>query len=154
MVSFSLDLNHDYAHPVVQLYGMFSIIDTGAIIPVFSLPRNIIESRFRGKLVYSDKSFGGFGGGEVRGDIYSFSNFYIKQLHFKTLEAFVPYSEDISYPLLFSYTMFLNTKFQFSPIEGKMYFSVDDDKMKDNEFLIKNLADKICIQLNGVLYQI
>lgn len=113
----------------------------------------MIESRFRGHIVYADKYFGGFGGGEVHGDIYSFANFYVKQLHFKTLEAFVPREENIAYPLLFSSTMFRQCRYEIDPLEGKMNFSVPEGNLKDNEFIIKNLSDKICVQLNGILYQ-
>ncbi|MBO6179378.1 MAG: hypothetical protein J6O04_09400 [Selenomonadaceae bacterium] len=153
MVSFSLDLDTEYARPTIILYGLLTLIDTGATVPVFSIPRNVVANRFRGVPIYTDKSFGGFGGGKIKEDIFSLSNFFIKQLHFKTIEVFVPHKSDIAYPLLFSSTMFLNVKYEIDPIDGKMNFKVPDENLKNNEFLIKNLSDKICVQLNGVFYQ-
>ena len=44
MVSFSLDLSKDYQRPIIKVDKIDAIIDTGAMIPTFSLPAPIIEA--------------------------------------------------------------------------------------------------------------
>ena len=37
MKEFSIPLKKDYERPVIELYNLSTLIDTGAIIPVFSM---------------------------------------------------------------------------------------------------------------------
>ena len=153
-MEFEFSLSKDELRPTIMLYGRNALIDTGALIPVFSFSEDFIKARFKAKLVKQNKFITGLGSHEVYGDVYAFSNFYIKDLHYKTLEAFVPYEKALSFPILLSAPLFGNTEYEFKPKLKRMVVKVPDELAMNNEFLIKDLAkDHVSVQLNGVLIQ-
>ena len=146
-----VELQTNRWRPIIDLYNYETLIDTGAVVPVFSVPMEFLAVRFNAKLIKDNVYFGGFGGGKSYGSIYSLSNFYIKKLHFKTLECFIPYTPDKSFSIILSAPLFYHIGYEFRAYENKLILKIPDDKLTNNEFLITNLSDKICVQMNGVM---
>jgi len=96
---FSVDLIPSFQRPVVKLYEMTTLIDTGAVIPTFSLSPELLKSMFNAKLLFKNAHIGGFGG-NCAGDIYSLENFKIGKLNFDVLEVFVPKNPVTKHPFL------------------------------------------------------
>ena len=153
MKEIELTLESQFWRPMIRLYGKLALIDTGAIVPVISMSKDMLNMRFHAKLIRDNVSISGFGGGKSYGNIYSLSDFYINTMRFAIMECFVPYERDKEFPLILSVSLFYHTHYEFRADEGKMIIRIPDDNLQNNEFLIKNLSDKICVQLNGVLYQ-
>ena len=74
MKTFDIRLWNQNWRPVMNIYGANALFDTGAIIPVISLPEDLLARRFAAKLIKSNVSVGGFGGGKSVGSIYSLAN--------------------------------------------------------------------------------
>lgn len=153
MKTLEIELQPPFWRPIIRLYGYAALVDTGAVVPVVSLPRALMIKRFQAKLIKDNVSVGGFGGGNSVGDLYSLNNFYIHKFHFKTLECFVPYKPDKDFPIILSVPLFYHTHYEFRADESKMIINVMDDKLVNNVFLIKDLTQRICVQVNGVMLQ-
>lgn len=74
MKEFTLDLVKNYQRPIIKLYGITTLIDTGAVIPTVSLPIPILEKAFNAQLVLNEARIGGFGGG-CNGKVFSLKIF-------------------------------------------------------------------------------
>lgn len=59
MKEFTLDLVKNYQRPIIKLYGITTLIDTGAVIPTVSLPIPILEKAFNAQLVLNEARIGG-----------------------------------------------------------------------------------------------
>lgn len=153
MKTMEIKLEPQFWRPIIRLYGKLSLIDTGAVVPVISMEQALLNARFNAKLVKDNVYFSGFGGGKSYGSIYSLSDFYISELHFKIFECFVPFERDKTFPIILSAPLFYNTHYEFRADENKIIIKVLEDKLTDNKFLITNLSDKICVQMNGVMFQ-
>jgi len=151
MKTVEINLEPQFWRPTIRLYGKLTLIDTGAVVPVISMEKELLNLRFKAKLVKERTFFTGFGGVKNWGDVYSLSNFYIHELHFKTLECFAPYEFDKDFPIILSAPLFNDVKYEIDPKENKVTLKVPNDKLMNNEFLITNLSDKICVQMNGVM---
>ena len=46
MKEFSIPLKKNYERPIIELYKLDSLIDTGAVIPVFSIVPAVFEKYF------------------------------------------------------------------------------------------------------------
>ena len=46
MKEFSIPLKKKYERPIIEIYGLSALIDTGAVIPVFSIEPAIIKKFF------------------------------------------------------------------------------------------------------------
>ena len=153
MKTFDIRLWSQNWRPVMNIYGANALFDTGAIIPVISLPKDLLTRRFDAKLIEENVSIGGFGGGKSAGCIYSLANFNISVMHYRILECFVPDKADDDFPIILSAPLLYDAIYTINMKEGKMSVIVADDKLQNNEFKIKELADKICVQVNGILLQ-
>lgn len=146
-----INLNENYHRPMISLYNKLTLIDTGAVIPVISMNKTVLDILFSAKPVKDNVSIGGFGGGRSKGSIYSLRDFYIQSLHFKTLECFVPYEPSKDFSIILSAPLFYYTDYEFKPREHKLVIKVSEDKMSNNEFFIKDVKNKICVQINDTL---
>ena len=152
MQSFSLPLLADYRRPIVELDGIRTLIDTGAIIPVFSMPGRVVEKMLGGEKILSHKAFGGFGG-SCYGDVYALKNFCFGKLVFRRFEVFVPEDNLLTFPYLLPATAFWGLVYAFDTKAAQMVVTVPDDEPLEREFCIKDLNGKLYAQLNGVLIQ-
>lgn len=146
MKEFSVDLIPSFQRPVIKLYEMTTLIDTGAVIPTFSLSPEILKSMFNAKLIFKNAQIGGFGG-NCLGDIYSLENFKIGELNFDILEVFVPQNSVTKHPFLLSATMFSGMDYDFDTINSKFIISIPDEMSFHREFHIQDLKGKLYTQI-------
>ena len=158
---FSLPLL-DFKRPVVELYGMEALIDTGALVPVISMPAKVVEKVFSAEKVNKkDLSLGGIGG-RATGDVYRLPEFVFGDIRYSPFEVFVPRVAKISFPILLGATLFynmsytvdtvdnqfivdikdapLNRRFKLLDLQGELYPQIDDTLIQDGSILIEDLA--------------
>ena len=152
MKEFSTPLISDYARPAIKLYGMPTLIDTGAVIPVFSVYPYFLEKTFAGKMILQHGHISGFGGKEY-GSVYSLKNFKAGELTFENLEVFVPDKPDFKFRFLLSATLFHGMVYEIDTINQKFTVRMKDDQPLTREFKIKDLDGKLFPQIDGVLFQ-
>lgn len=152
MKEFSIPLKKDYERPVIELYNLPTLIDTGSVIPVFSIFPSILEKYFETKLILENESIEGFGGKE-RGSVYSIKNFEIGELIFKDFEVFVPTRPKVQFPFLLSSTLFYGMEYTFDTINDNFIVRMKDEQNFERDFKIKSLRNKLYPQIDGVLIQ-
>ena len=152
MKEFSMSLLENYQRPVLHFNDVDALIDTGAIIPMFSLPVKSIQSIFNGKLILDNAEIGGIGG-DVKGQVFSIPHFNIGKLSFNNFEIFVPQKPNIKYPILLSATLFYDTEYIIDTINNKFTVKIPDNQSWERDFKIKSLAGKLYPQIDGVLLQ-
>lgn len=152
MKEFSIPLAKDYQRPVIELYKLPTLIDTGAVIPVFSIFPSTIEKYFEAKLIFENESIEGFGGKE-RGSVYSIKNFQVGELIFNDFEVFVPREPHIKFPFLLSATLFYGMEYTFDMINGKFTVRMKDEQNFERDFKIRQLNNKLYPQIDGILIQ-
>ena len=152
MKEFSIPLKKDYQRPVIELYNLPTLIDTGSVIPVFSIYPAIFEKYFESKLILEDGFIGGFGG-EERGSVYSIKNFQVGDLIFNDFEVFVPQEPRLKFPFLLSATLFYGMEYTVDTINEKFIVRMKDNQNLEREFKIKDIHGKLYPQIDGVLIQ-
>lgn len=152
MKEFSLPLKHKYERPIIELYKLPALIDTGAVVPVFSIFPTILEKFFDVKIVLPNKFIGGFGGLE-KGSVYSIAEFKIGELVFENFEVFVPNEPRLKFPFLLSATLFYGTDYEFDTINEKFIVRLNDNQSLKRDFKIKDLNGRLFPQLDGILFQ-
>lgn len=152
MKEFSIPLKKDYQRPVIELYKLPTLIDTGSVIPVFSIFPTTLEKYFEIKLVLENETIEGFGGKE-KGSVYSIKNFEVGELIFKDFEVFVPVRPKIQFPFLLSATLFYGMDYDFDTINGNFIVRMKDEQNFERDFKIKQIKDKLYPQIDGILIQ-
>ena len=152
MKEFSIPLKKNYERPVIELYNLDSLIDTGAVIPVFSIVPAVFKKYFNSKLILKDGFVGGIGGYE-RGSVYSIKNFKIGDLIFEDFEVFVPNKPKIQFPFLLNATLFYGMSYEIDTINEKFTVRMKDEQSFKREFKIKELNGKLYPQIDGTLIQ-
>ena len=152
MKEFSIPLKKDYQRPVIELYNLPTLIDTGSVIPVFSMYQPIFEKYFETKLILENESIEGFGGKE-RGSVYSIKNFQVGELIFNDFEVFVPREPRLKFPFLLSATLFYGMNYEIDNINGNFIVRMKDEQNFERDFKIKSLHNKLYPQIDGVLIQ-
>ncbi|MBQ7197997.1 MAG: hypothetical protein IJS29_01915 [Selenomonadaceae bacterium] len=152
MKEFSIPLKKDYERPIIELYNLPTLIDTGAVVPVFSIFPSIIEKYFETKLILENESIEGFGGKE-RGSVYSIKNFQVGELIFNDFEVFVPNEPRLRFPFLLSATLFYGMEYSFDTINGNFIVRMTDEQNFERDFKIKELHGKLYPQIDGILIQ-
>ena len=152
MKEFSIPLKKNYERPIIEIYNLPTLIDTGAVIPVFSILPAIFEKFFETKLILNDGFISGFGGDE-RGAVYSIKNFEIGKLIFKDFEVFVPNEPRLKFPFLLSATLFYGMDYEFDTINGNFIVRMSDEQKFERDFKLKELHGKLYPQIDGVLIQ-
>ena len=152
MKEFSIPLKKSYQRPVIELYNLSTLIDTGAVIPVFSIVPAVFEKYFESKLILENRFIGGFGG-EERGSVYSIKNFQVGELIFNDFEVFVPDEPRLKFPFLLSATLFYGMKYTFDMINNNLIVRMKDEQKFEREFKIKELNGKLYPQIDGILIQ-
>lgn len=152
MKEFSIPLLSGYHRPVIELYNLPTLIDTGSVIPVFSIYPSILEKYFEIKLILENESIEGFGGKE-RGSVYSIKNFEVGDLIFKDFEVFVPETPRLQFPFLLSATLFYGMEYTFDTINGNFIVKMKDEQKFERDFKIKELRGQLYPQIDGILIQ-
>ena len=152
MKEFLIPMKKNYQRPVIEIYNLPTLIDTGAVIPVFSIVPAIFEKYFDTKLILKDGFISGFGG-EERGFVYSIKNFEIGKLNFKDFEVFVPREPRLKFPFLLSATLFYGMEYTFDTVNGNFIVKMNDEQNLEREFKIKELNGKLYPQIDGILIQ-
>lgn len=152
MKSFTIPLLNEYQRPVIKLYNLKTLIDTGSIIPVFSIVPEVFEKYFECKKILDKGLIGGFGGNEA-GSVYSIKNFKIGDLIFNNFEVFVPYEPRLQYPFLLSSTLFYGMEYTFDTINRNFIVNMNDKQNFEREFKIKELHGQLYPQIDGILIQ-
>ena len=152
MKEFSIPMKKDYQRPIIELYNLPTLIDTGSVIPVFSIYPPILEKYFEIKLILENESIEGFGGKE-RGSVYSIKNFKIGELIFNDFEVFVPRDPHLKFPFLLSATLFYGMEYTVDTINNNFIVRMKDEQNFERDFKIKSLRNKLYPQIDGVLVQ-
>ncbi len=147
MKEFSIPMKKDYQRP-----NLPTLIDTGSVIPVFSIYPPILEKYFEIKLILENESIEGFGGKE-RGSVYSIKNFKIGELIFNDFEVFVPRDPHLKFPFLLSATLFYGMEYTVDTINNNFIVRMKDEQNFERDFKIKSLRNKLYPQIDGVLIQ-
>ena len=152
MKEFSIPLSNKYERPVIELYKLPALIDTGALIPVISIFPSIIDKYFDTKIILSDGHISGFGGYE-KGAVYSITEFKIGELTFTDFEVFVPHRPKLNFPFLLSATLFHGMAYEFDTINQKFTVRMQDDQPLTRDFKIREIRGELLPQIDGVLIQ-
>ncbi len=116
------DLEVSADRPILRLDNLFpgctALIDTGALFPVWTKSRGLLEA-LGAKIVKRNISFSGFGG-DACGDIYTFTlqlgKLIYPQMHIISCE-----NNDIPGYFIFSATMFKNTVYTIGHDRKEIY---------------------------------
>ena len=152
MKEFSIPLLKGYHRPVIKIYNLKTLIDTGSIIPVFSIVPEVFEKYFESKKILDRGIIGGFGGNEI-GSVYSIKNFQIGELIFNDFEVFVPETPRLQFPFLLSATLFYGMDYEFDTINGNFIVKMKDEQKFEREFKIRELHGQLYPQIDGILIQ-
>ena len=152
MKEFSIPLISDYTRPVIELYKLPALIDTGALIPVFSIFPSTLEKYFDIKLIFPDEHITGFGG-EEKGAVYSISNFKVGELIFKDFEIFVPKKPHLQFPFLLSANLFHGLIYEIDTINQKFTVRMKEEQLLERECKIKKIRGQLYPQIDGVLFE-
>ena len=152
MKEFSLPLIEKYTRPVIELYKLPTLIDTGALIPVFSIFPTTLEKYFEINLLLPDEHITGFGG-EEKGSVYSISKFQVGDLIFNDFEIFVPYKPKFQFPFLLSANLFHGMIYEIDTINQKFTVRMMDRQLLTRECKIKKIHGQLYPQIDGVLFQ-
>ena len=152
MKEFSIPMKKNYQRPVIELYGLPTLIDTGSVIPVFSIYLPILEKYFECKKILDDGFIEGFGG-EERGAVYSIKNFQVGELIFNDFEVFIPREPHIRFPFLLSATLFYGMEYTVDTINEKFIVRMKDEQNFERDFKIKSLRNRLYPQIDGILIQ-
>ena len=152
MKEFSIPLMSEYLRPVIKLYGMPTLIDTGAVVPVFAVYPYFLEKTFAAKMILPRGHITGFGGKDY-GAVYSLKNFKVGNLTFENFEVFVPDKPRLQFPFLLSASLFHGMDYEFDTINQKFTVRMEYDQPLNREFKIKDLDGQLFPQIDGVLFQ-
>jgi len=152
MKEFALDMVPEYQQPMIYVYNMVALIDTGAIVPVFTMSKEFIEKGFNAKLLLEEAQFGSFSG-EIHGSVYSVPKFKVGSFLFEPLEVFLPNEPSLHFPFLLSATMFYGFAYEFDTINNKFIVRLKDNQPLNRKFNILDLKGKLYPQVDGVLLQ-
>lgn len=144
MLQFSLPLHKNEQRPTVYIehfYSLDAMLDTGSMFPVWVANEDKLIA-LGGKLIATDKPFGGFGG-MTTGNIYEISSFRFGQLIF-------PYFHIVTCPRHLPCQLILPaTMFRGLIYEVDNYNYMLNVTIPDQESSIRNLKIK---DDNGRLY--
>ncbi|MBR2214778.1 MAG: hypothetical protein IJ849_03340 [Selenomonadaceae bacterium] len=152
MARIEIPLIKEYQRPIIELYDEWTLIDTGAIVPIISLrPKKIIKE-FSGELKKANVQVGGLGG-ESNGDVYQIPEFKIgENLVYSPFEVFVPHAPFLKFPFLLSATMFYGMNYAINTMDTQFVIETGNMPLK-REFKLISLKGGLYPQVDGVLVQ-
>lgn len=143
MKEFTVRLVPDSSRPIVSVYGLDALIDTGADVPVVSVTAmEFLSDKFHAKTVLKDAKISGFGGDEY-GDVLVIDRFEFGDLVFPNMHVFVP-RRTLAFPFVLSASMFNRLIYEIDMKNHAMTVRIPDDESNVRNLLIQ--------QQNGELY--
>ena len=137
-----LMLHRNRQRPVIiltQYYNMLALLDTGAIIPVWTGGLRVLESNFTVRLIKYNVTFNGFGG-KALGDLYRISKFELGCLKYYSLPIIVVQGmENLGVQMILSATMFSNLNYTIKNKEKVLSVDIGNEilerhlEVKDSE---------------------
>ena len=128
---FDLEVSAD--RPILRLDYIFpgctALIDTGALFPVWTKSRELLEA-LGAKVCKRNVLFSGFGG-NVYGDIYTLT-LQLGSLTYPEMHIMSCENNDIPGYFIFSATMFKNTVYTINDIEKKFIIVTQDHQICRN----------------------
>ena len=131
MKEITFKLNPDYIRPVIRLYGLDALIDTGAKFPVTTISKEILVNSFNAKCIVPETQINGFGG-NCTGAVYELETFHVGDLIFPRMTIFQT-DEDIGFPFILSAGMFDGLDIVLSFNQKTILFQVPDDQLVRNQ---------------------
>ena len=143
MKEFTVRVVPDSSRPIVSVYGMDALIDTGADVPVVSVMAiDFLIDRFHAKTVLKVAKIRGFGG-EEHGDVLVIDQFVFGDLVFPNMHVFVP-KRTLAFPFVLSASMFNRLVYEIDMKNHAMTVRIPDDESNVRNLLIQ--------QQDGELY--
>ena len=152
MKEFSLPLISQYTRPVIELFHLPALIDTGAIIPEISMYPAMFEKIIDTKIISPNEEIIGICGRE-KGAVYSISNFQIGELIFKDFEIFVPDEPKLQFPFLISANLFHGMIYEVDTVSKKFTVRTEENLPLQREFKLKKFKGELYPQIDGVLFE-
>lgn len=140
---FIIELDTNYQRPVVKINGFNALVDTGAKIPVVSLPEKVLEIVYHAECVIDNAQIKGFGG-SCFGKVYKLQSLKIGKLIYPNLHVFVPDEPMDEFEIIISATMLNGLIYEINTRSGNMLIQVPDE-----EQCIRNL---VLYDKNGQLH--
>lgn len=134
-MTFTQNLLYNTSRPIIEnFYGGLALIDTGADIPVCSLPEAILMKLFDAELKIKHINISGFGGEEY-GNVYTIKLLQFKNLIYPNIPVFVPKNmHGLKFRWILSATMFDRLEYSFNMKRYTMTVNIPDDESN-----VKNL---------------
>ena len=151
MNQFTLKLRAGYANPVIVLsdfHNLLALIDTGAGIPVITLPEDKVLS-MGGKLKQKDINVRGLSHSSNKGSLYQFKNFKLGDVMYVELDVAVVPDDKSPYNMLLSSTMFRDMIYEIDDLNHRFNVSVrDSDCIRKLVAYYDKDSDKLYVHYN------
>ena len=160
MARIAIPMLKKFQRPIIELYGFNALIDTGAVIPMFSVPVTTVKEKFSAEKILEKHSIGGIGG-ESYGDVYRIDEFCVGELVYAPFDVFVPIEPNLKYPILLGAPLFhgmfygfdttenqfiietkeapLRRSFKLHELRGQLFPQIDDVFIQDSSLLLSNM---------------
>ena len=148
MIEITINLNKNTRRPIAMIdwfKGCRAMIDTGAIIPVWTASDNDLKI-LGATLERKNVSFGGFGG-EAKGNQYRI-NFRLDKLMYVDMPIIAKEMSDLSCHMILPATMFEKMIYTIDDISKKMEIKILDNQIVRN-LRLSNDKGSISVYLAG-----
>ncbi len=144
MKQFTLRLDKKQQRPVVLLNdALTALLDTGAVIPVWTDAEKILVNALGGKLVKEKVPFTGFGG-IAYGNLYQVT-IQIGDLIFPSMHIIANNEINTSYNLILSATMFQNLIYEIDDKNHRFNVTIPDDESNVRNLRIEDANGRLHI---------
>ena len=151
MARIEIPMLEKYQRPIIELYDFRTLIDTGAVIPMFSMQIKELQRNFAAEKLLEHHTIGGIGG-ETMGDVYRLEEFKIGELTYAPFDTFVPYEPSLKYPILLGAPLFHGMFYGFDTAKSKFVVETNDIPLT-REFKLHELRGQLFPQIDGVFVQ-
>ena len=122
-------------------YKIDAMIDTGALIPVWTRDEKILLN-LGGKLIQENIKFRGFGG-RTQGNLYCISNFIMGKLLFTKLYVIAHADNELPCHMILSATMFRNLMYEIDDKNHKLNVTIPDGESEIRNLIIRDSNGKL-----------
>ena len=138
------ELVENMSRPMISdYYGGLALIDTGAEIPVCTLPPSILVSEFNATLRVERTSITGFGGNDY-GSVYNLEMLRFKDLIYPNIPVFVPENKDaLSFRWILSAAMFDHLEYTLNMKDYTITINIPDDESNIRNLRIHDKDGKL-----------
>ena len=151
MPQITIPMLKKYQRPIIKLYGLNALIDTGAVIPMLSISAELVEEKFKATKLLEKHTIGGISG-ESYGDVYRLKDFKIGEITYTVFDAFVPYEPSLKYPILLGAPLFYGMFYGFDTVAGNFIIDTKEIPLV-RSFKIQELRGQLLPQIDDVLIQ-